>query len=76
MSWTQGCIIGIFLYLSLLPACHHVILVLPAPIPGNILGKVTFLVTFGIRLYPSAAFWALLLAMMVTPFLLSDSCPQ
>ena len=31
-------------------ACHHVILVLPSPIPGNILGKVTFVVTFDIRI--------------------------
>ena len=37
------------LFISAL-ACHHVILVLPTPIPGNIPGKVTFLVTFGIRI--------------------------
>ena len=37
------------LFISTL-ACHHVIFVLPSPIPGNNLGKVTFLVTFGIRI--------------------------
>ena len=36
------------LFISAL-AYHHVILAFPSPIPGNILGKVTFLVTFGIR---------------------------
>ena len=50
MSWTLWCIIRIFLYLSPSSACHHVILVFPFPIPLNILGKMTFLVTFGIRI--------------------------
>ena len=40
---------NIALFISAL-ACHHVIFVLPSPIPGNNLGKVTFLVTFGIRI--------------------------
>ena len=50
MSWTQWCIIGIFLYLSLPLLATMFIFVLPTPIPGNIPGKVTFLVTFGIRI--------------------------
>lgn len=37
------------LFISTL-ACYRVIFVLPTPIPGNIPGKVTFLVTFGIRI--------------------------
>ena len=38
--------------------------------------KWTEIILLFLRLHPSTAFWTLLLTMMVTPFLLRDSCPQ
>ena len=36
----------------------------------------TEIILLFLRLHPNTAFWTLLLTMMVTPFLLRDSCPQ
>ena len=38
--------------------------------------KQTEIILSFLRLHPSTAFWTLLLTIMVTPFLLRDSCPQ
>ena len=38
--------------------------------------KQTEIILSFLRLYPSTAFWTLLLTMMATPFLLRYSCPQ